>query len=34
MTPTLAPGAADSTDYAADGEAAAVDYEEPAGSDR
>lgn len=29
MTPTLAPGGADSTEYAADGEAEAVDYEEP-----
>ena len=34
MAPTLAPGAAESADYPAEDEAAAVDYEEPTGSDR
>ena len=32
MAPTLAPAAADSTEYEADGEAEAVDYEEAADS--
>ena len=34
MAPTLAPGAGESVDYAAEDESTAVDYEEPAGSDR
>ena len=34
MTPTLAPGATESVESAAQDESTAVDYEEPAGSDR
>jgi hypothetical protein len=34
MTPTLAPAAADSVEYAAENEAEAVDYEEPTDSNQ